>query len=151
MFEHYLPNKNEYAIVAPNSNFLQLNTASKKKPPTFVLSLYVAFIPCFSLFFSCMVGHHHLLSPWDSVSEHGYNNNTEEYSPVASVWPKLMVTTPAASGKFPYWLLYVLKFISRASNYENNRCHHHYSTPNVYDVRCRPVRMSTSISLPYIR
>ena len=27
MFEHYLPNKNERAIVAPKSKFLQLNTA----------------------------------------------------------------------------------------------------------------------------
>jgi len=27
MFEHYLPNKNECATVALNSNFLQLNTA----------------------------------------------------------------------------------------------------------------------------
>ena len=32
MFEHYLPNKNERATVAPKSKFLQLNTASVSTP-----------------------------------------------------------------------------------------------------------------------
>ena len=33
MFEHYLPNKNERATVAPKSKFTQLNQGSLSRPP----------------------------------------------------------------------------------------------------------------------
>ena len=36
MFEHYLPNKNEYATVAPKSKFRELNKGLALETPSYI-------------------------------------------------------------------------------------------------------------------